>query len=132
MAGHLSPGQAMADDIIERIERLIEDAERTVRPLEIEPYRSQLFELFVLAEATGFIADDSDPDLTADGIGRELAQRWNLADATRESFAQHTQMPPEHLSKMRMLWSFMRMWMEWTYAWQRWPEFHSPGGGVEG
>ena len=25
---------------------------------------------------------------------------------------------------MRLLWSVMRMWMEWTYAWQRWAEFH--------
>ena len=21
----------------------------------------------------------------------------------------------------------MRLWMEWTYAWQRWPEFHQQG-----
>jgi len=25
---------------------------------------------------------------------------------------------------MRMLWSFLRMWMEWAYAWERWSEFH--------
>ena len=35
---------------------------------------------------------------------------------------------PAHLQKMRSLWSIMRMWMEWTYAWQRWPEFHRAEG----
>ena len=31
----------------------------------------------------------------------------------------------EQLAKVRLLWSFMRMWMEWTYAWKRWDEFHT-------
>ena len=70
--------------------------------------------------------DDERPenDLTADGLCRTLAERWNLADATRESFSNQTRLPKEHLARMRLLWSVMRMWMEWTYAWQRWPEFH--------
>ena len=36
-----------------------------------------------------------------------------------------TALPPAQLSKLRVLWAFMRMWMEWTYAWQRWNEFHT-------
>jgi hypothetical protein len=31
---------------------------------------------------------------------------------------------PVHMNRMRSLWSMMRMWMEWTYAWDRWEEFH--------
>ena len=30
----------------------------------------------------------------------------------------------DQLAQMRSLWSVMRMWMEWTYAWDRWVEFH--------
>jgi hypothetical protein len=36
------------------------------------------------------------------------------------------------LKRLKLLSSFIRMWMEWTYAWQRWHEFHdesSPGRG---
>ena len=33
-------------------------------------------------------------------------------------------MPADQLAKMRLLWSVMRMWMEWDYAWERWAEFH--------
>ena len=53
-----------------------------------------------------------------------MAVRWNLADPTREAFASQRKLPPEHLARMRLLWSVMRMWMEWSYAWERWPEFH--------
>ena len=71
-----------------------------------------------------FLLEVSEPDLTADGLCRSLAQRWGLAEATRDSFEQQAKLPSQHLAKMRLLWSLMRMWMEWTYAWQRWPEFH--------
>jgi hypothetical protein len=43
----------------------------------------------------------------------------------QESVARQARLPPEQLAQMRALWSFLRMWMEWTYAWQRWREFHS-------
>lgn len=122
--------QSLADRITDQIDELVREAEEHTHPLEIDPYRDRLFELFVTAEGAGLIRDGADPDLTADGLGRELAARWDLADAARASVQQQAKMPPEHLSKMRMLWSFMRMWMEWSYAWQRWPEFH--GGGEEG
>ena len=92
----------------------------------MDPHRAQLFELFVTADAAGLIDEDSEPDLTADGVARELSLRWNLATAAQMSVQRQSKLPPEHLSKMRLLWSFMRMWMEWTYAWQRWGEFHGP------
>jgi hypothetical protein len=117
--------QTLANDILDRVESLLLDAEAQTRPLEIDPYRSGLFELFVTAEAAGLVAENAEPDLTADGVSRELARRWGLTDAARDAFSQQTKLPPEHLSKMRLLWGFMRMWMEWAYAWQRWPEFHA-------
>jgi len=119
-----SPGVDLADNIIDRVENLILEAERETRPLEVEPFHGRLFELFVLSDAAGAIDDDADSQLTAEKICRELAQRWGLAEATRSSLDQQTQIPPRHLARMRMLWSVMRMWIEWTYAWQRWDEFH--------
>ncbi len=123
-----SPARELARDILDRIESILLEAEEKVRPLEIDPYRGQLFELFVMADAAGFLKEDADIDLTADEILKKLAQRWGLDQAARRSFEQQTKLPPEHLSKMRMLWAFLRMWMEWTYAWQRWPEFHDERG----
>jgi hypothetical protein len=121
---------SLANSIIEQIERVVRDAEEAGRPLEIDPYRGRLFELFVMADAAELLkepADERNPqrvDLTADGLCRALGERWNLADAVRSSSSSQTRLPPEHLSRMRLLWSVMRMWMEWTYAWQRWAEFH--------
>lgn len=123
MPEQTSVSSTLAGGIIDRVESLLLEAERNTRPLELEPFRSQLFELFVTAEAAGFLEEESDPDLSAEGLCRTLSQRWNLADATRASLVQQTKLPPEQLSKLRMLWSMMRMWMEWTYAWSRWPEF---------
>ena len=117
-------GRELADDILDRVEQLVLEAEEATRPLELEPFRGQLFELFVTAEAAGYVQEDADPDLSADGVARQLAQRWNLSSATQQSFENRTKLPSEHLSRMRMLWSCMRMWMEWDYAWRRWSEFH--------
>ncbi|MDB5343055.1 MAG: hypothetical protein JWP89_1432 [Schlesneria sp.] len=114
----------LADRILDRIEALIFEAERTTKPLEVDPYRGQLFELFVTANGAGYTADGADPDLSADGLCRLLGSRWGLANAARESMAQQTRMPADQLAKMRLLWSVMRMWMEWDYAWERWAEFH--------
>ena len=114
---------SLASSIVHRVEGIIEEARLATRPLEIDPYRGQLFELFVTAEAAGFVAEGAEHYLTADGLCRRLAERWQLADATRDSFERRTRLSPDQLAKMRMLWSVMRMWMEWAYAWQRWPEF---------
>ncbi len=126
MSEQLTAGEQLARDIIDRVEALILQSEQEQRPLELDPFRSELFELFVTAEATGFIleGEEEQPDLSCDGIGQVLAGRWNLADAVRESMGEQTRLPGEQLAKLRLMWSFMRMWMEWTYAWERWEEFH--------
>lgn len=118
--------RSLEKSILTRLDNLIFEAEKQQKPLEVDPYRGYLFELFVTADAAGYVHEDAETDLTAEGICRKLAARWGLADATRESFEQQTQLPPKHISKMRMLWSVMRMWMEWDYAWKRWAEFHEP------
>lgn len=118
---------SLADDLLEQIHELLAESERKSQPLEVDPYRSRLFELFAAAEAAGLIGDESDPDLSADGICRELSDRWGLRESTVDAFQGQRPMSPDQLSKMRSLWSLMRMWMEWTYAWQRWTEFHNAG-----
>lgn len=118
-----TPSQSLADDLLRRLDDLISDAERKTKPLEVDPYRSQLFELFVIADASSLMADGSTPDLSPDGVSRALAQRWGLAAAATSSHLTQSKLSPEHLSKMRLLWSFLRMWMEWQYAWSRWSEF---------
>jgi hypothetical protein len=121
---------SLAASIIDQIERVIREADESNRPLEVDPFRGQLFELFVMADAADLVkevgesGDATKLDLTADGLCRTLGARWNLADALRESSAHQKRLPAKELSRMRLLWSVMRMWMEWTYAWQRWAEFH--------
>lgn len=122
-----SPRQALAEDIVRRVDSLIREAETETKPLEIEPYRSRLFELFVTAEGAGMVEEGDEPDLSADGLCRTLAERWGLAEAMRQSQEEQQKLPAGHLARMRLLWSMMRMWMEWTYAWKRWPEFHDDG-----
>lgn len=125
-----SPEPSLAASIIEQIEHVVREAEESNRPLEVDPFRGQLFELFVMADAADLVKERLEPgdssklDLTADGLCRTLGVRWNLADALRESSTRHTRLPAKDLARMRLLWSVMRMWMEWTYAWRRWTEFH--------
>lgn len=114
----------LATRILDRIDELILSAERETKPLELDPLRGELFELFVTANGAGYTKEGSDPDLTADGLCRTLGQRWGLADAAKSAVDSSGRLPAAHLSKMRLLWSVMRMWMEWTYAWDRWAEFH--------
>ncbi len=115
-------------DLVDRVEQILAEAESQDKPLEVAPWREQLFELFVTAHGAGLLDEEAEHDLTADALCHELAQRWGLDQAARHSFQQQEKLAPEHLARMRMLWSLMRMWMEWTYAWNRWPEFH--GGAV--
>ncbi len=121
-----TPTQTLASDLLNRLDALILDAEQQTKPLELEPYRSQLFELFVIADASGLMRDGSNPDLSPEGLSRELGNRWGLTTAAQASQQMLNKMSPDHLSKMRLLWSFLRMWMEWQYAWSRWIEFHDP------
>ncbi|MCA9057945.1 MAG: hypothetical protein KDA85_05580 [Planctomycetaceae bacterium] len=131
------PRQAVARGIMKGIDELIRDARDAVRPLEVDPYRGRLFELFVTADGAGLIPDDStvssnhglddepdECDLSADGLCRNLASQWGLDMAARESAVAQTRLPKDQLEQMRLLWSVMRMWMEWSYAWRRWSEFH--------
>ncbi|HEX4070898.1 MAG TPA: hypothetical protein VHX68_06995 [Planctomycetaceae bacterium] len=121
---------SLAKSILDQIELVVREAEEAGRPLEIDPYRPRLFELFVMADAGDLLKEstsEQEPkklDLTSDSLCRALAERWNLSDAVRQSNANQTRLPPSHLGRMRLLWSVMRMWMEWTYAWERWAEFH--------
>jgi hypothetical protein len=114
----------LGDALIDRIEAILTEAQQMRRPIEVDPFRGQLFEAFVTADAAGLLDDEAEPNLTADQLCRRLGERWGLADAMRESVERQQNLPPEQLSKMRMLWSVLRMWMEWEYAWARWPEFH--------
>jgi hypothetical protein len=118
-------GATLADDIIRQVDDLIQQSVRDGRPLEVDPARSRLFELFVMADGAGYLREESHPDLTADAFCKLLAARWGLDAVAQESVARQAKIPPEHLALMRGLWAFLRMWMEWTYAWQRWNEFHA-------
>jgi len=130
--------QKSVSELLSAIETMIAEAQAATRPLEVEPFRSQLFGAFASAESAGLIPresetaayddlDESDPDLklNADTLCRLLARRWGLDMAAREAQAMQTRLPADQLERMRLLWSVMRMWMEWSYAWQRWTEFHS-------
>ncbi|MBT5018028.1 MAG: hypothetical protein HON04_04735 [Planctomicrobium sp.] len=110
--------------ILTEINSIISDSEVNGKPLEVDPARGRLFELFVSAEAAGCVGDDADPDLSADGICQSLSSQWGLQEAAQASVANQTRLDQDQLGKMRNLWSVMRMWMEWTYAWERWAEFH--------
>ncbi|MFK7821481.1 MAG: hypothetical protein AB8G99_22390 [Planctomycetaceae bacterium] len=115
----------LARTILDGVADLCEQATKSGQPLEVDPNRGHLFEYFVTAEASGYLKEDAECDLSADGLCHLLGTRWGVADAARESTARQEKMAPESLAKMRLLWSLMRMWMEWTYAWSRWNEFHS-------
>jgi hypothetical protein len=132
MAVPTSIEPSLAKSILSQIDLLVREAEESQRPLELDPLRGRLFELFVMADAADLLkepeaGEPAEYDLTADSLCRSLAEQWNLRDVARESFASKTRLPAEQLARMRLLWSVMRMWMEWTYAWQRWPEFHQQG-----
>lgn len=120
-----SPGAALALDLVHQIDDLLQDAAGNGKPIEIDPHRARLFELFVMADAAGFLEEGAAQDLSCDAIARKLAARWDLAKNMGGTLPQPTNLPPEQLGRLRLLWSFMRMWMEWTYAWQRWDEFHT-------
>ena len=133
-----SPSRFIAKEILNGIENLIQEAQANTRPLEVDPFRYRLFELFVTAEGAGLIKDETqvsassdfdedadELDLSADSLCRLLARRWGLDMAAREAQALQTRLPADQLERMRLLWSVMRMWIEWSYAWRRWAEFHS-------
>lgn len=119
-----SPAEETAAKLLKRIEDVLLEAEDRMQTAEVDPHRGRLFELFVMADAMGGLGDDSDPDLSAESIARQLADRWNMARELGAGVLQPSRLQPQQLARLRSLWSFMRMWMEWTYAWHRWAEFH--------
>lgn len=135
--------RSVAREIVKSVDRLVLEAIAATRPIEVDPYRSRLFELFVTADGAGLVRDDretpvdfdeddtDETDLSSDSLCRLLAGRWGLDLAARESAATQKRLPQDQLDRMRALWSVMRMWMEWTYAWKRWSEFHRPAEGDE-
>ncbi|MGD9853650.1 MAG: hypothetical protein AB7U20_01740 [Planctomycetaceae bacterium] len=124
MSQSISTGPELADRIIDEIDRIVKRADDSDKPLEVDPARARLFELFVTAHGSGYLEEGAERDLSADGLCHVLAEQWGLRAAALESTASQSRIPPDQLAKMRRLWSVMRMWMEWTYAWSRWDEFH--------
>ncbi len=124
MSNPIPDTASLLTDVVDRIEKILAEAEAEEKPLEIPPWRERLFELFVTAHGAGFLEEEAEQDLSSDALCHALAQRWGLAEAARHSVLEQEKLHPEHLARMRLLWSLMRMWMEWTYAWSRWPEFH--------
>lgn len=118
-------------NILNGVIDLCEEAAESHQPLEVDPHRARLFEYFVNAEASGYVTDDAEFDLSADGLCRLMGERWGVDQAARESVASQQKMDGESLARMRLMWSVMRMWMEWTYAWSRWDEFHTADGEQE-
>ena len=110
--------------IIDRVEAIVLASEEHHRPLEMEPARAELFDLFAAAAQAGAVSEESDPDLTADGLCQQLSLRWGLKNAAQAAANEQQPLNPDQLARLRSLWSVMRMWMEWTYAWERWPDFH--------
>ena len=100
------------------------EAAQATRPLELEPSRRQLFELFVESHRAGLVSDDIETNVTADGLCAALSTRWGLKDTVQDAMKSQAKLSGDQLAQMRSLWSVMRMWMEWTYAWDRWVEFH--------
>ncbi len=124
MPPSVSTDTELAVQLIDEIDQTVKQAEEEGEPLEIDPARSRLFELFVMAHGAGLLDQDGPADLSADGLCSTLSDRWGLREAALESTANQSRLPPDQLARMRSLWSVMRMWMEWTYAWSRWDEFH--------
>ncbi|GIX03882.1 MAG: hypothetical protein KatS3mg113_0888 [Planctomycetaceae bacterium] len=114
--------------ILDELDSTVRAAERQIRPLELDPYRTRLFELFVVAYREGLLQEESEPNLSADAVCKALAERWGLAAATRLAHANQTSLSAEQLAQMRLLWSLLRLWMEWDYAWRRWEEYHGTAG----
>ncbi len=116
--------QQLMEDLINRVEIVITEAEKKHRAIETEPHRGNLFEVFVMAEGAGLLGED-EPNLDAEKIVAVLAERWGLKQQAVDVMANRAaDLGKDNLSKMRLLLAVIRMWMEWTYAWSRWPEFH--------
>ncbi|MDA1163965.1 MAG: hypothetical protein O3B13_12745 [Planctomycetota bacterium] len=115
---------SLIEHVAAQLQEVVDEAESRVKPLEMEPYRGRLFELFVLADGAGLIDDELEPSLSSDSVARLLAERWGLRNEVSSSAEAQRAISNDGIAKMRLLWSLLRMWMEWSYAWDRWREFH--------
>lgn len=123
MTANLTP-QSLADRLLVRLITLLNDADAQTKPLEHDPFRGQLFELFVTAEGAGYLRDDATSDFRPEHLVRTLGERWGLTQAAKDATEGQSALAQDNLRKMRLLWSLSRMWIEWDYAWRRWDEFH--------
>jgi hypothetical protein len=114
---------SLIEHVAAQLQLVVDEAEANTRPLEMEPYRGRLFELFVLANGAGLTDDAVEPNLSSDAVARLLTERWGLQEVNSTAAAARA-MSNDGVAKMRLLWSLLRMWMEWCYAWDRWAEFH--------
>ena len=119
--------ERLADLITQQLATLIEAAIEANHPIEVDPLRGQIFELFVAAEAAGLVDEDEGQPLASGELTRRLGVRWNLGDAMESVEGDQSKLSPRDLDRVRRLWSLLRMWLEWSYAWKRWPEFHLDG-----
>lgn len=121
-----SQTQPAADEIVGRVQVICEQALETGRPLELEPTRSKLFDVFADANRSGLTGEGA---AAADELTRQLGKNWGLDQSAQKSVADQQKLSENDLAKMRLLWSAMRMWMEWDYAWSRWKREAATGDG---
>ena len=114
----------LVQELVNRIEGIITAAEAKTRPLEVEPYRGNLFAVFVEADQAGLLTEKT-PNMTSEAITKILAGRWKLKEVVELAGQQKGAVSDDNLRKMQLLWSVLRLWMEWSYAWSRWAEFHA-------
>ena len=115
---------SLIEHIASQLQEVVDEAEANTKPLEMDPYRGRLFELFVLANGAGLTDEEVEPNLTSDAVARILAERWGLRQEVSSSAEAAKAISIIGVAKMRLLWSLLRMWMEWCYAWDCWAIFH--------
>lgn len=116
--------EKLIHDLINRVETIIAEADKKIQAIETEPHRSNLFEVFAMADGAGLLTED-EPNLDADKLVAVLAERWGLKQQAQAVMTNRAaELGKENLNRMRLLLSTIRMWQEWSYAWSRWTEFH--------
>jgi hypothetical protein len=76
-----NPARFIAREILNGLETLIQEAQANTRPLEVDPYRSRMFEFFVTADGAGLIKDDREvaafEDLDEDSDEMDLSADYS-------------------------------------------------------
>lgn len=115
---------ALISHLVDRAETVIKAAEAANYPLEMDPFRAQLFDIFALAEASGLLIE-MEPHLQADALAEKLSERWNLKAIGEAGLKLSATSNDPVMRRVQLLWSACRLWMAWTYAWERWDFYHS-------